>query len=358
MVRELFINVMILTAFLFLYYQFKQDSLFTRNSSVRRKIFVGLLSGALGILLMQFSIKVDTETLVDLRQIPVMLVAIYGGWLPTIIAGTLILLARFIMGVTMSAMLAVVLMILSIVCYLYVFRSYQKIWKPTFLSIIVSNIIFTLLTYYLIDTMSMFIYVNIVYWIVSLIGGGFAVYMTEYLRRTTQLFKEYERGSRMDPLTGLNNVRSFDDAINDATKRVNQNQEELSLLVIDIDFFKKVNDTYGHPEGDVILKQIGDILVNVSRPFDIVSRNGGEEFTVILNNCSHHIAIGIAERIKSTVENHSFLINEGKQKITITVSIGVASYPDTTKDINQLYRIADLALYKAKEQGRNRVCSG
>ncbi len=126
--------------------------------------------------------------------------------------------------------------------------------------------------------------------------------------------------------------------------------------MVDIDFFKKVNDTYGHIEGDIVLKELGLILSENCRHFDEVSRIGGEEFSVLLPDCAYPRAMQIAERIKDAVKIHTFTLSTGV-KIHITISIGVASYPETIQDIEKLMEKADTALYAAKRSGRNRVCS-
>lgn len=124
--------------------------------------------------------------------------------------------------------------------------------------------------------------------------------------------------------------------------------------MIDIDFFKNVNDTFGHTSGDMVLKQLSDILISSCRSFDIISRKGGEEFTVILLDCNYERAINLAEKIRKNVEDFHFIIEENK-KINITVSIGVSSYPNRTNNPNKLLYESDNALYFAKRNGRNQV---
>jgi len=127
--------------------------------------------------------------------------------------------------------------------------------------------------------------------------------------------------------------------------------------MIDIDFFKKVNDTYGHAEGDIVLRELGEILLKNCRNFDIVSRNRGEEFTILLLDCPKIRAVQIAKRVRSGVEAHPFIISDETQ-ININVSIGAANYPEDTNEVENLLKIADMTLYTAKHTGRNKVCSG
>lgn len=139
-------------------------------------------------------------------------------------------------------------------------------------------------------------------------------------------------------------------------KNAKEKGEKLSLLTLNIDFFKKVNDTFGHLAGDKILIELGKVLKNTTRSFDIVSRNGGEEFSVILPDCPNQQAIDIAEQIRKAVTNHPFPIDE-QQHINITVSIGVATYPETVHDTEEIVKKADKSLYAAKQSGRNRISS-
>jgi diguanylate cyclase len=179
--------------------------------------------------------------------------------------------------------------------------------------------------------------------------------MLETLRSSQKLFNKYKYESTIDGLTRLNNYRKFDDIFNNLIRISETKNEQLSLLYIDIDFFKKINDKYGHPEGDKVLVQLATILKECTRSFDIVSRNGGEEFTVLLLDCSFVKVNEIAENMRARVENHSFQLTI--HNVHVTVSIGISSFQDTTKDANQLIDDADKALYEAKKTGRNKVCS-
>ena len=148
-----------------------------------------------------------------------------------------------------------------------------------------------------------------------------------------------------------NLIKLFNEVCTEAQDR----DEKVSLLYIDIDHFKKVNDTYGHVEGDQVLVELSHILTSTVRSFDHVSRNGGEEFTVILLDCPAQRAEEISERIRKKVQNHAFQLATG-ESISITVSIGIACYDETTNTPQLLIEEADQALYEAKQSGRNQVC--
>lgn len=159
-----------------------------------------------------------------------------------------------------------------------------------------------------------------------------------------------------DELTGIYNKRYIDEKLpND----IYVNQVEgtpLSVVMVDIDFFKKVNDLYGHLAGDYILKEFAKIISKVIRKGqDWIARYGGEEFLIVLNNTDGHTAFYIAERMRRSIENRTFKF-EGKN-IKLTASFGISFMNDYEKNVNDLIRKADQNLYKAKNRGRNKtVC--
>jgi diguanylate cyclase (GGDEF)-like protein/PAS domain S-box-containing protein len=162
-----------------------------------------------------------------------------------------------------------------------------------------------------------------------------------------QIVAKLELLSVSDGLTGLYNHRYFQERLVEETNIAAMNENNLSLLFIDIDYFKSFNDSFGHPQGDEVLKIIASLIKANVRAEDIVCRYGGEEFSVILKGCHKNRAIITANRIRIACENYGFFVNELLQKKGITVSIGVASYPEA-KTNKELILAADKALYKAK----------
>ena len=161
--------------------------------------------------------------------------------------------------------------------------------------------------------------------------------------------------SLRDGLTGLYNQRYFRQSLNREIKRSARHKRSFSLLFCDIDHFKQFNDANGHIEGDEALKDFSDILLERLRQTDVASRYGGEEFIVMLPETTKQNATYLAQDICGLVENHVFKGEETQPGGKLTVSIGVASFPDDATDEVELLRLADQALYKAKEEGRNRV---
>lgn len=157
--------------------------------------------------------------------------------------------------------------------------------------------------------------------------------------------------SEIDPLSKLYNRRFSSNILNIEIKKFNRYKTPFSVILIDIDFFKKINDTFGHDKGDFVIKEISKIFTKNSRDSDICSRWGGEEFLIVASNTDLDKAFLFAENIRKSVENHDFNLNQ-----KVTVSIGIATIKENQNQ-RELLKIADEALYKAKSSGRNRSIS-
>jgi two-component system, cell cycle response regulator len=158
-----------------------------------------------------------------------------------------------------------------------------------------------------------------------------------------------------DGLTGLKNHRTFQQLLAEEITRAIRYNEPVALVIGDIDFFKKINDTWGHPFGDTILKGVSAILENsVRQDIDTVARYGGEEFSLILVKTDDEGAAETAERIRSAIAALPFK-SPGGDDVHVTMSFGIAEYRKHARQINELIAKADKALYRAKENGRNRV---
>ena len=162
-----------------------------------------------------------------------------------------------------------------------------------------------------------------------------------------------------DPLLGIFNRRYLDRRLKEEISRSRRYGLPLSILLLDIDHFKNVNDNYGHQAGDYVLKKFGELILDSVRETDIVARYGGEEVLVILPNTSESNAIILAERLRKDVEIYEIKLPGERIKslgaIRLTVSIGVAGLSQTTLDFLGLIENVDMALYRAKEKGRNMV---
>lgn len=159
----------------------------------------------------------------------------------------------------------------------------------------------------------------------------------------------------LDGLTGVYNHRYFQEILKEKINEAGKLKENLSILFLDIDYFKYYNDLYGHQNGDKVLEKIGDILKNNVREIDVVARYGGEEFAVIMPKAFEKEAIQVAEKIRVAVEKYKFQGEENQPNGNLTVSIGVSSFPDKAKNDLELLKSVDDALYRAKFFHKNRV---
>ncbi|MGH1470047.1 MAG: GGDEF domain-containing protein [Cellvibrionaceae bacterium] len=155
-----------------------------------------------------------------------------------------------------------------------------------------------------------------------------------------------------DPLTGTGNRLALDNALHRELLLSHRYNQELSLLMIDVDHFKLVNDTYGHNAGDTVLKKVADIIVDIARQTDMTFRYGGEEFIVVLSKTNIDGAKIIADRIRKELENTKITVGNGD--INVTISLGVTNLKKS-ENVDELFTRADSALYQAKNAGRNKV---
>ncbi len=160
-----------------------------------------------------------------------------------------------------------------------------------------------------------------------------------------------------DELTGLNNHRHFRQQLNLELSRAERYHRAMSLMMIDIDHFKHYNDTNGHLKGNQVLREVGQILKEMSREVDIVARYGGEEFSIIMPETERTKARLLSERLRKRIASHKFENAQKQPGRKLTVSIGLASYPENASTTFDLMEQADKALYAAKGSGRNTVCT-
>ncbi|MCX8043573.1 MAG: diguanylate cyclase [Desulfobacterota bacterium] len=178
---------------------------------------------------------------------------------------------------------------------------------------------------------------------------------TKRLQRLAGEREFYKQLSNSDELTALANYRYFNEMLQKEVERAIRYGRPLSLMMIDIDNFKTCNDTYGHLAGDMVLKQIAELIKKTTRDSDLVARYGGEEFTVILPETTEDEARVVAERIRDVVSKTKFTTDTNKAIGPITVTIGLSTLPLKAATKRDLVRTADFALYQGKSAGKNRV---
>lgn len=176
-----------------------------------------------------------------------------------------------------------------------------------------------------------------------------------YPQRIALLLERMRRLSVTDYLTGANNRRYFFERFKEDLARAIRYQRPLSLLMLDIDHFKHYNDLHGHQQGDALLVELTGLLSRTIRRPDYLARYGGEEFVIVAPESGRQSAEQMAEKLRTLIEGHFFAYQESQPGGNLTVSIGVASYPEDGQTVDEMVGKSDAALYLAKGMGRNRI---
>jgi len=182
-----------------------------------------------------------------------------------------------------------------------------------------------------------------------------AIRRAQAIETTRAENRRLEALATTDPLTRVLNRRALLDRLNTEVDRARRYESSLTLLLLDLDHFKQINDTAGHLAGDMVLRQIGELLEEAIRKVDIVARYGGEEFVVILPETALEGGVAFAERLRERIALQSFDVGAGRT-VHLTVSVGIATFPSAlVASTEDLFARADEALYRAKSAGRNQV---
>lgn len=219
-----------------------------------------------------------------------------------------------------------------------------------FLGLIVSYVVFVILLMHFFN-----IWISLVLEILLCVLIFITLYLIKYFVKSFDYEQTYKLAVT-DGLTGLYNHRFFQEQMIGQIQNYQRYETPFSLILIDIDFFKKFNDKYGHQSGDAVLKQVALMIKSCVRSTDISCRYGGEEMSVILTNTNKEEAIITANKICETVRNTEVTLATG-DKANVTISVGVASAPLNGLEVQKLIEYCDKCLYKAKENGRNQVIS-
>lgn len=313
----------------------------------------GVFCGFSGIVLMVFAARAGAGPAIDFHCLVILLTAVYGGTLPLLLCASLQALYRILsLGLGAEAVRSMGSVILMSAAAGLIGRTKMQTGKKwalcTALFIPTAS-----LDFFALLPSAAFWSALAVFSAVLLPVSAFTYYAVRTELTKNELMHRLQQESARDYLTGLNNVRRFDKMYHRAIHGSLNRHRSLSLLMCDIDFFKKVNDRYGHRNGDTILVQFSRILQR-NFPRSVISRNGGEEFTVLLHNCAESQALAAAERLRADVEHTGFALLDGS-KIHVTISVGVASCLCSANDADRLLERADTALYMAKRGGRNKV---
>ncbi len=210
---------------------------------------------------------------------------------------------------------------------------------------------YVILTYYLMSAFNLWL--DIVMPLVAGVGIFIIAVVVKYLIKSRDFDHQYKLATT-DGLTELYNHRYFQEQMQQITSHAKRYDVPLSLIIIDIDFFKRFNDTYGHQSGDAVLRQVAFELKKNVRASDIVCRYGGEEMSIILPNTKYEEAVAIANKLCTIISNKKCKLSNNRES-NVTISLGVASFGNDGTEPSQIIEAADKRLYNAKENGRNRV---
>lgn len=316
----------------------------------------GILYGIFGLVLVFWSVHIrGSELHIDLRALAVVGAVYTIGRVAGLISGLIIITGRIFLfdsdNIDVLIVSTSIIAIAWILSAILLTRDHRMSLTRWLIIIFCSMILPCVLFYFTLEEriLSQLIMILVVF----LVGGLFTYIILVYLTRSNHLFLLLKELANRDHLTGLHNPRAFDALFEETLNYSKNKQKNFSLLMLDIDHFKSINDTYGHSGGDAVLSQIGELLQEFVRSGDSCARKGGEEFVIILNHCGREHAQRLAEKLRAVIENNTFVLPDN-HTLMLTVSIGVVTFPDTKPAI--MLDKVDQALYEAKRQGRNKVC--
>ena len=355
MLFDLLINFCILFTFAVLSYWPFQD--YTRSTfpfSKTHPYIIGIMAGFAGYMLMESSSHVANTIIIDARYVLVVIVGIFGGPIAPIVAGIIMGISRmFILdtSITTNFLAGLDTIVIGIVVGIFCFKypmTFKNVHRYFYYATIQTTLVFSYLIFQTTTN-----YLHIVYFVLF---ASFSFFIVMFILMELNVhFKKIRRTellSETDYLTGLYNNWKFQQLTH---SYITDSTDAFSMISIDIDHFREVNDVYGHPAGDEILKGLAERLLNLLSSIECyVTRAGGEQFVVLLPNSPPAIGLDLGERIRSGVAQSPFEVS-GDQEVSITVSVGVSSYPDNGMTIQELYSAADKAMYESKAIGRNRV---
>ncbi|MFC3419576.1 GGDEF domain-containing protein [Salinicoccus hispanicus] len=351
MFLDMIVLLSMLVAFLYLYFQIKWKMEPLLQSGLYEMVFAGMMGGFISILLNYYAVSTPHDGYFSLSMVALVLVLMFSSARAFLLSSTMffawVIFSPWAIS-TVSPSVLLTVMASVFITYRILKRLSDHVLGITLILVVVILYYLSLLA----NTGSILIAAEIAfyYFLLASMSLVLSISLIDYMTRSHRLFRQYEEEASVDGLTGLYNRRTFDnkvDALNPG--------KSASLMILDIDFFKSFNDRFGHPEGDRMLKAVSRKMQSVVGKAGILSRNGGEEFAIILEGKTRDEAFEIAEHLRTTIEHSRYIMHTG-EFIGITISIGLASYPEQVDRIGKLYKTADEHLYIAKKLGRNQVC--
>lgn len=354
LMEDLLINVSLVITLIFLFMKARWGNRQEISSGHSAWIMDGVAGGLMGMLLMHFSIAVAQGTIADFRYLPVVLLILFVGRKSALISTVIIAIGRFFISVSLSSYIALIVSIFLYIGLLVIdqWKMDAKLMDKALMMIGYSSFLYTAVLINRVTDTSILYPLVILYWIISVAGGMFAVFFMNYVRTTEYLLRKYEIESTIDFLTGLKNVRKYNQVFNHYKKQSLASEDVLTVAMIDIDHFKKLNDRHGHAAGDFVLMEMAKIFEEILEKEAYVFRKGGEEFIALFPSTPFGRVITLMEQCRKRVEHYSFEVNDYNKAFS-TISVGISQYPTTVSEINQLTEKADEKLYRAKEKGRN-----
>lgn len=331
--------------------------------TVKVQLQLGFMGALLNVFLMIYSYSVGSSSaLLDFRLIPILIVYYLSGIGAATIVTIITAVFRIyyfglsyssIAGVTGLFVILIFLMIVSIVEHFKELNKYVRWFVPLSFCLVINVLVYRFaLQDLIIDSWP----VIIQYTLFLTLAACLEFYLLEYVISSNHQYIMFRLKAKVDHLSKLDNVRSFNEKYSEAIADARENHSSISCIMVDIDFFKNVNDTYGHETGDLVIIELARLLKSSFRTEDIIGRVGGEEFCIVIERCSLANAMKCAEQFRKRVEKNTFVTTE-EVPLSVTVSVGVASYPDSTMAYTKIKELSDRALYAAKRTGRNKVCS-
>ncbi|MDN0121688.1 GGDEF domain-containing protein [Yersinia aleksiciae] len=324
------------------YFALSKSSAFSYHGEVWKRMVFGLVAGMVSLYLNQDQWIISGSFFYSFELIPIVLVTFYGGWLSGLTA--LIINFGFTGWVTLDNILITIIFIPLL---------FSRVWKKKNSRIFYTTII--LIAIYRLVTAVLFVPEQLVwtqmviYQLISALCLAICYHALNFKECHIDAYFTMKSRANIDKLTQLNNRASVDYRLS----TIHSSRQARGLMILDLDHFKSVNDTYGHDGGDLLLTEVGKLLTSTIRDEDFVGRFGGEEFIVITHSHDPQTIKTVAERIRQQVENLDVELPDG-QKMKATLSIGASLYLPGMSMLKAI-KMTDEALYQAKNQGRNQV---
>jgi diguanylate cyclase len=353
---SLFQNFSILVAVISITLEFVRSSKVQYQSPIIRRFVLGTMGGLIGILLLMSTVPINEEKTIifDFRFVVMYLSAMYGGFISSIITSVIIAFYRIVVtganfnAIVVSTSILICGVLLGALSHLKVNRG-QKFMVMN----IVVALTIIIASYFIFESFTLFLVNSLLFTSTTIITSYFICRYISFSVTNIRNYWQLKIDATTDHLTELANLREFENRFEQLFEECLNNEMPISFLMLDLDHFKMINDTYGHLRGDEVLSELAQILIKSCRSYDLVARIGGEEFAIVLPRCPKETAFNIGRRIRQQIEDYVFC--KDSHEIRMTVSIGVSSFPNDADDSEKLMALADKALYKAKSAGRNAV---